>query len=95
MNTFFKKVILKITIEYRFLKKRFNKRIVTEEQINKLYIKRYLPQSPIIIDAGAHVGGDSIEMCRLYSGAKVYAFEPVPAIFQTLKHNTRKFKNII
>jgi glycosyltransferase involved in cell wall biosynthesis len=44
--------------------------------------------------AGAHVGGDSIEMCRLYPGSQIHSFEPVPDIFKLLKHNTRKFDRI-
>ena len=93
-QSFFEKVILKLTIEFRFLKKRWDRRIVRSETINKNYIRQFLPSNPVIIDAGAHVGGDSIEMCRLYKGATVHAFEPVPGIYQFLKHNTRKFKRI-
>ncbi len=88
------KILLKLKIEWSFLKKRFNQTIVKSETINKNYIRQFLPANPVIIDAGAHVGGDSIEMCRLFSGSKVHSFEPVPAIFQLLKHNTRKFTRI-
>ncbi|HEX4958216.1 MAG TPA: FkbM family methyltransferase [Lacibacter sp.] len=89
-----KKIILKAKIEFRFLQKRFDQTIVRSESINKNYIRQFLPANPVIIDAGAHVGGDSIEMCRLYKGSTIHAFEPVPAIFRLLKHNTRKFKQI-
>ena len=88
------KGLLKLKIEWLFLKRRFNKTIVRSESINKNYLKQFLPANPVVIDAGAHVGGDSIEMCRLYPGSRVHAFEPVPAIFKILKHNTRKFKRI-
>lgn len=93
-QSFIQKIILKLTIEFRFLLKRFDTTIVKSETINKNYIKRFLPVNPVIIDAGAHVGGDSIEMYRLYRGAVVHAFEPVPHIFSLLRHNTRKFKGI-
>lgn len=93
-NSIISKILLKIKIEFSFFKKRFDKTIISSESINKNYIKQFLPVNPVIIDAGAHVGGDSIEMCRLYAGSQVHAFEPVPAIFNILKHNTRKFKRI-
>lgn len=94
IKTFVDKVILKLTIEARFLQKRFDKTVVRSESINKNYIRRFLPANPVVIDAGAHVGGDSIEMCRLFPGSTIHSFEPVPAIYQLLKHNTRKFKRI-
>lgn len=89
------KIILKIRIEVRFLQTRFSKKVVENEKINKVYIKRYLPNNPVIIDAGANNGGDSIEMARLYrSRAKIHAFEPLPAAFQELQRNIRRYKNI-
>jgi FkbM family methyltransferase len=92
--TFFKKLKNKLKIEYYFLKKKFNFQILHSDTINKNYILKFLPKNPIIIDAGAHVGGDSIEMIRFFPGSTVHAFEPVPEIFETLKYNTRKFKRI-
>lgn len=94
IKTFINKVVLKLKIEWSFLKKRFDKTVVRSESINKNYIRQFLPSGPVIIDAGAHVGGDSIEMCRLYAGSTVHSFEPVPDIFKLLKHNTRKFSRI-
>jgi FkbM family methyltransferase len=94
IKTFIDKVFLKLKIEWSFLKKRFDKTLVRSESINKNYIRRFLPANPVVLDAGAHVGGDSIEMCRLYPGSTVHSFEPVPAIFNLLKHNTRKFNRI-
>lgn len=92
--TLFNKIVRKIRIEANFLRKRLDNTIVTHETINKNFIRQFLPPNPVIIDAGAHVGGDSIEICRLYKGATVHAFEPVPPIFKLLKHNTRKFNHI-
>lgn len=89
-----KKILRKLRIEWQFFRKRFDKVIVRNENINKKFIQRFLPPNPIIIDAGAHVGGDSIDMCRLFAGSTIHAFEPVPDIFKLLKHNTRKFNRI-
>ncbi|HMK24625.1 MAG TPA: FkbM family methyltransferase [Chitinophagaceae bacterium] len=94
IKRFVSKVFLKIKIEFLFLKKRVDKTVVRNESINKNYIKKFLPARPVIIDAGAHTGGDSIEMCRLYPSSFVHCFEPIPSIFKMLKHNTRKYKRI-
>ena len=59
-----------------------------EDTIPKLYIRLLLPDDPIIVDAGAHVGGDTQEMSRLWPRATVHAFEPVPDLFQKLTANT-------
>jgi 2-O-methyltransferase len=94
MLSVIRKVVLKFIIEIRFLQKRFDTRIVRSETINKNYIRQFLPINPVIIDAGAHVGGDSIEMCRFYKGSTVHAFEPISEIYTLLKHNTRRYKRI-
>lgn len=94
MLSVIRKVVLKLIIEIRFLQKRFDTIIVRNETINKNYIRQFLPINPVIIDAGAHVGGDSIEMCRFYKGSTVHAFEPVSEIYTLLKHNTRRYKRI-
>lgn len=59
-----------------------------EDTIPKLYIRLLLPDDPIIVDAGAHVGGDTQEMSRLWPRATIHAFEPVPDLFQKLTANT-------
>jgi len=95
MNKLIDKILLKIKIELRHIQKRFDKQIVRDEKISKIYIKKYLPENPVIIDAGANIGSDSIEMSRLYSRkAKIYAIEPLPSIFKQLQHNIRRYKNI-
>jgi len=53
-----------------------------------------LPKNPIIIDCGAHVGSDSIEMARIWPHATIYAFEALPGVLNTLTYNTRNYKNI-
>lgn len=88
------KIIRKVKIEFSFLQKRFDRTVVRNENINKNHILQFLPANPVIIDAGAHVGGDSIEMFRLFKNATIHSFEPVPEIFSKLKHNTRKFPGI-
>ena len=64
------------------------------EDIPKYMLKKYLPDNPLIIDCGAHVGADAVELARIFPLGTIHCFEPVGAVFQSLKHNTRKFSNI-
>lgn len=43
----------------------------------------------MIIEAGAHVGGDTRAMARRWRGATIHAFEPVPELFDHLEQNVR------
>ena len=62
--------------------------------ISKDIIKQFLPKNPNILEAGAHIGRDTIKMARLWPDAQIHAFEPVPSLFEHLKKNTADFKNI-
>src|ERR1035437_6200942 len=60
----------------------------------KKYIKQILPANPVIIEAGAHTGADTVKMSHAWKNATIYAFEPVPDIYKKLCNRTRFFKNI-
>lgn len=62
--------------------------------IPKKEIYRYLPDSPIIVEAGAHIGTDTLDMAKLWQDATIHAFEPVPHLFEILSKNTEGVKNI-
>ena len=47
----------------------------------------------IVIDVGAHKG-EYLKKIRKIKPSKIYAFEPQKKIFQQLKENTRKFKEV-
>lgn len=66
----------------------------SNELIPKKSIKKYLPDNPVIIDAGAHTGGDSIEMSHIWKKAIIHAFEPFPEIYKQLVSNTSSQSNI-
>lgn len=57
-------------------------------------IKSYLPPNPVIIEAGANNGTDSLQMATVWPEGHLYCFEPVPEIFYFLRKNTRSYKNI-
>jgi len=62
--------------------------------IPKWYISMYLPKNPIILEAGACFGEDSVEMAKLWTNSKIYAFEPINETYKKLKQNTNSCKNI-
>lgn len=58
------------------------------------YIQKYLSNNPVIIEAGAFDGKDTLRLAEKWPNATIHAFEPVPAIFEQLKKNTEHIKNI-
>jgi FkbM family methyltransferase len=62
--------------------------------IPKKFFVQFLQKNPIILEAGAHKGKDTVEMAMLWSGGTIHAFEPVPVLFKKLKNNTRNLKNV-
>ncbi|MBU2102348.1 MAG: FkbM family methyltransferase, partial [Candidatus Omnitrophica bacterium] len=78
-----------ITLQKRPAKVQYN-----DGTISKHVIKQYLPENPIVVEAGAHIGTDTVEMSRLWPKGTVYAFEPVPGLFQRLWENTYQLENV-
>ncbi len=62
--------------------------------IPKSYIAQFLPSNPIILEAGAHIGRDTIKMAKEWPHATIHAFEPVPHLFEELKKNTTTVSNV-
>lgn len=92
----FSKIKLKAQIEIRFLlEQKWGIREPKDPySIPKFVLKKYLPKNPVIVDCGAHIGSDSIELSKIFPKAKIYSIEPIPVIFERLKHNTRRRNNI-
>ncbi|MCL4360966.1 FkbM family methyltransferase [Candidatus Dependentiae bacterium] len=66
-----------------------------QRKITKEFIKQFLPENPIILEAGAHKGRDTVEMAKLWPQGKIYAFEPVEKLYKKLHENTLNYSNII
>jgi FkbM family methyltransferase len=58
------------------------------------FIQQYLPEKPVVVEAGAHVGNDTVLMNKRWKGATIYAFEPSPEVYQKLRKKCFKHKNI-
>lgn len=57
-------------------------------------IENYLPHDPVIIEAGAMDGSDTIAMAARWPGARIFAFEPLPLNFEVLKRRTASLTKI-
>jgi FkbM family methyltransferase len=62
--------------------------------IPKKFFVQFLPDNPVILEAGAHKGKDTVEMAKIWPRGIIHAFEPVPHIFRLLENNTRNLKNV-
>jgi 2-O-methyltransferase len=58
------------------------------------FIKPYLPNNPVILEAGAFDGTETKLMSQIWPLAQIHAFEPVPELFQKLKRTCHATKNI-
>lgn len=78
------------------MKRIFKKLILAAPKgtIPKTKLVKYLPKNPIILEAGAYNGADTLDFCRVWPEATVYAFEPVPTVFQRLKENTAQHQQV-
>ena len=80
------------------LKSRFAGRSVpplpVEFQITKREIARWLPADPVVVEAGAHAGIDTVDLAAQWPGGVIHAFEPVPELFRQLTERTASFANV-
>lgn len=63
--------------------------------IDKSLLRKYLPNNPVIVEAGAHIGRDTVEMAKTWRKGKLFAFEPVDSLYGKLVANTRNCPNVI
>lgn len=64
-------------------------------ELTKKRLRAFLPENPVIVEAGAHVGRDTVEMSHLWPAGTIHAFEPVPELFEKLTAATRDCPNVI
>lgn len=57
-------------------------------------IKRHVPPASIVVEAGAHLGEDSVRIVEILKPKKLFAFEPVPHLFEILKERTRSLASV-
>lgn len=57
-------------------------------------LKPLLGTNPLIIEAGAFDGKDTLSLSACWPQGTIHAFEPVPSIFRLLRENTKNYPNI-
>jgi len=57
-------------------------------------VKPYLPANPVILEAGAYNGKDSVRLSTEWPFGHVHTFEPVPELFQEVAHRIKPYPNI-
>ncbi|HLA58616.1 MAG TPA: FkbM family methyltransferase [Puia sp.] len=64
--------------------------------VTELYwkIKRYLPENPIILEAGAHMGFDTYGLSQIWPKGVIHAFEPIPEMYDSLVDRLKGVKNV-
>lgn len=68
-------------------------KVGTKHQALQL-VKNYLPKNPVIVEAGAYKGQDSLYMADLWPNTTLHLFEPVPELFAQLKTNTQNITHM-
>jgi FkbM family methyltransferase len=58
------------------------------------FVKPYLPNNPIIVEAGGRDGIDTIKMARFWPRSIVYTFEPVPELYEIISSKIKRFSRI-
>ncbi len=58
------------------------------------FIGKYMPEHPVIIEAGSHCGDDTLYMNSLWPKAKIYTFEPNPRWTDTIQMKIAPHQNI-
>ncbi len=61
---------------------------------NKYQIAKYISQNPIILEAGACDGRDTLQMATVWEKAQIHAFEPIESLFEETKKKVQNFKQI-
>jgi len=62
--------------------------------IPKKYFIPFLPENPVILEAGAHKGKDTVELSKTWPKGSIYAFEPVPDLYEKLVKRTKNLGNV-
>lgn len=62
--------------------------------ISKRLLRRYLPKDAVILEAGAHVGIDTLQFSYLWPRGHIHAFEPIPELRANVWSNVQERGNV-
>lgn len=58
------------------------------------FIKFMLPDAPMILEAGAYNGADTMQLAAYWPKSIVYAFEPIPELYKQVVSRVKNIPNI-
>lgn len=64
------------------------------DEESALYAAPYLPDNPVILEAGTCGGEDTINFKKIWKNATIYGFEPVPHSYQNTLKNTKGLSSV-
>ena len=62
--------------------------------MNKKLLLNYLAANSNVLEAGAHIGTDTVELSQLFHEGRVYALEPIKHLFAQLQQNVAHCPNV-
>lgn len=65
-----------------------------QDEESALYASPYLPNNPVILEAGTCGGEDTCNFKRIWKGATIYGFEPIPASYERALQNTKALNGV-
>ena len=85
-----------IALRHPSLARRFLKRPIFPDliDISPGEIAAHLPQAPVIVEAGAYNGDDTLRLAAQWPDAVIYPFEPVPELFDVLCRRLAHLPNV-
>ncbi|HSX13222.1 MAG TPA: FkbM family methyltransferase [Chlamydiales bacterium] len=57
-------------------------------------VQKFLPENPVIVEAGGHYGTDTARFAKLWPKASIISFEPNPGAYTKLVMETLKYPNV-
>ncbi len=61
---------------------------------NLRLLAKFLPENPVIVEAGAYEGRDTGKLAQRFSNGRVFAFEPLKSHFPILQQNMSSLANV-
>jgi len=58
------------------------------------FISQFLTKTPTVLEAGANDGSDTVRIKKKWPNSTIYAFEPVPELYQKCRAATRRYGNV-
>jgi FkbM family methyltransferase len=86
--------VLKSSLYRRRASHQYLKSFDLPGSIGKQTIKSLLPENPVIVEVGAHVGIDTLEFGVMYPEGRIISFEPQSDLFVAAVDRTWNAKNI-